>query len=315
MSFYETNTKFCSKSAPKKKDYYLTFTDKRFVKKDNSKKFQNNIYNKIYNPMMIKLKKDIRTSKKIFKPLYKKDNSTKSSFFLTNNTHYPQNSLKKYKTQASSRINSLKNINTYNKMYNTTYNKTINNNIKIFDDEDDFIKTLMMKFIPKKNENKQIRVAKKTKTLNKLYGIMKEQENNVYSAKKKKYLPLEQYQHNILFAFTENNNNIDHAGFMELIQNMKKIREDTESISPLPPINIKTIYKHVFKQSKAKKIKKMTLKEYLSKRNEPKDEYEKENILINKINRKRKFFFRKRNKNLDLLPPHLKELFDKRLKK
>ena len=111
----------------------------------------------------------------------------------------------------------------------------------------------MMKFIPKKSENKKTRLAKKTKTLNKLYGIMKEQENNLYSAKKKKYLPLEQYQHNILYAFTENNNNIDHAGFIDLVQSMKKIKEDTESISPLPPINIKSIYKHVFNKSKAKK--------------------------------------------------------------
>ena len=311
MSFYETNMKFASKSASKKGSS-LTLTDKNFFKNDK-KKFQ-----KINNPIMIQLKKNTKTSKNIFKLPYNKNDLSKSSVFITNNNHYSQNPLKKYKSQISPKKNSFNKTNTNNHIYNTTYKNTynnINNKIKIFDNEDDFIRSLMMQFIPKQEEKKQTRIDPKVKTLNKLYGIMKNQKNSLNSAKKKKYLPLEQYQHNILFAFTENNTNIDHDGFIELVQSMKRIREDTESITPLPPINIKSIYKHVFKQSKAKKLKKMTLKEFLNKGNEPKDEYEKENMLIKRINRNKHFFFRKRNKNFDLLPPHIKELFDKRLKK
>ena len=313
MSFYKTNIKFSSKSASKT-NFFITMTDRKSLKNN-----KNNIQKNINNPIMIKLKKDAKTSKNTFRPLYKNNDSTKSSIFLTNNTHYPQHPLKKYNPQTSPKVSTLNKINSYNNMHNTAYNKTFSNtnNIKIFENEDDFIRSLMMEFIPKQVEKKRrVRDEAKTRTLNKLYGIMNKQENNLNSAKKKKYLPLEQYQHNILYAFTENNNNIDHAGFIELVQSMKKIKEDTESISPLPPINIKSIYKHVFNKSKAKKkLKKMTLKEYLNRKEEPKDEYEQEKMLINRTNRNRCFFFRKRNKNFDLLPPHIKELFDKRLKK
>lgn len=234
-------------------------------------------------------------------PFLNGKNYNKNNLFLTN-TNKCENRVIKYNTKLTKGC-----------IFNKTVSNYVPNLIKVFEDEDELIKTFLNRLYPR-NEKKFIKTESKTKTLNKLYGIMKEQKDHLIEAKRKKYLPLEKYQQNILYAFTENNNNMDYGDFMELVQGLKQIKEDTESVSPLPPVNFRSIYNHVIKTSRNKKLKNLTIREYLNKGNEPKDDFEKENILIKKIHKSRLLVERRRNKNLDLLPQHIRELFDKRLK-
>ena len=61
----------------------------------------------------------------------------------------------------------------------------------------------------------------------------------------------------------------------------------------------------------------MTLKEYFLKDNSPLDEFEKENIIINKLKTQRYTSHplrNKRNKNFDILPQYLKDKFNNQIK-
>ena len=52
---------------------------------------------------------------------------------------------------------------------------------------------------------------------------------------------LKEYQNNILKAFAKTCKSIEQSKFIDLIQNLKDIRAETESITPLPRINIDVI--------------------------------------------------------------------------
>lgn len=294
MSFYEMEKK--SKSVPKN-NLILTTSQ---IKKN---KLITNKTDKRFFPIMRLNKTQYFNNKTENTPLYNRKIkiNEKNSFFLTNTNKF-ENRNKKNNSQLSKGC-----------IFNKTVSNYITNKIKIFENEDELIRSFLDKLNPKQ-EKKIIKRENRARTLNKLYGIMKEQKDHLIEAKRKKYLPLEKYQQNILYAFTENNNNMDYGDFMELVQGLKQIKEDTESVSPLPPVNFRSIYNHVIKTSRNKKLKNLTIREYLNKGNEPKDDFEKENILIKKIHKSRLLVERRRNKNLDLLPQHIRELFDKRLK-
>ena len=132
-------------------------------------------------------------------------------------------------------------------------------------------------------------------------------------AKRKKYLPLEEYQQNILNAFTSVNE-VDKDHFNALSDKFRDIREEANTIEPLPPINFSIIYKHSIKEEKQKREKgkyPMNLKEALKKKKE-KDEFEKEMDSIAKHRSKIKPKYM--NKNLKLLPQYIVEKLSKKLK-
>lgn len=129
-------------------------------------------------------------------------------------------------------------------------------------------------------------------------------------------MPLEEYQNNILNVFAVNTKNIEQGRFMDLIQNFKDLRVESESISPLPRINIKMIKNHVVSKG-TKNLRKITIKEYLKKQREPMDEFEKENMMITKMKTQRYVnhtMRNRRNKNLDNLPQYLRDVFNNQIK-
>ena len=123
--------------------------------------------------------------------------------------------------------------------------------------------------------------------LNKLYGITSEYINKVEEAKNKKYLSLKNYQSNILDAYSFNEKNSEQS-IRDLSYKFNNLREDIESIIPFPKINLKTMFNHIKNQEKKSKI--LTIKSYINKVNEPKDDYEREEELIKSLMLKSKNF-------------------------
>lgn len=186
----------------------------------------------------------------------------------------------------------------------------------VFETEDEYIKKIMYKFYLHHNLKKTDEKKKKEMVLNKIYGFSPNHTQLLKSAKRKKFLPLKEYQDNILIAFANNYRTVDNGKFIDLIQNFKDLRAETESIIPLPKINIKTIRDHVIRKG-TKNLKKMTLKEYFLKDKEPLDEFEKENIIINKLKTQKYISHvsrNRRNRNLDMLPQYLKDKFINQIK-
>ena len=186
----------------------------------------------------------------------------------------------------------------------------------VFESEDDVIKNIMYKFYIHENSKKPTKMEKKRAALDKIYGFSPYQIHTIRKAKKKKYLPLEEYQNNLLSSFAKTYKNFDQGKFIDLIQSMKDLKAETESISPLPKINIKTIRDHVLTKG-TKNLKQISIKEYLSKDSRPMDEFEKENLYITKLKCQRSLnntLRNRRNKNLDNLPEYLKEKFNNQIK-
>jgi hypothetical protein len=189
-------------------------------------------------------------------------------------------------------------------------------NYNVFETEDEYIRKIMYKLYIHENIKKKNEKDKKRMILDKIYGFSPNHKQSMKKAKRKKFLPLKEYQDNILITFANNYSNIDNGKFLDLIQNFKDIRAETESITPLPKINIDVIKEHIFNKG-VKNYKKMTLKEYFLKDNSPLDEFEKENIIINKLKTQRYTSHplrNKRNKNFDILPQYLKDKFNNQIK-
>ena len=123
--------------------------------------------------------------------------------------------------------------------------------------------------------------------LNKLYGITSAYIRKINKAKKRKYLPLKKYQSNILNAYSFNEKNSEES-IRDLSNQFNFIREDSESIVPFPKINIKTMFNHI--KNKENKEKILSVKSYINQIPEPKDEYEKEEQLIQSLRVRRKNF-------------------------
>ena len=198
------------------------------------------------------------------------------------------------------------------KSYNDKSIKALED-FNVFGNEDKFIKELMEKFnskslpkMPKKDKKKEI--------LNKLYGIDPQFSIRMNIAKRNKKVSLEEYQANTFRILTTNN--IGKSELFDLAYNLKNLRLQSDSVSPLPPININKIYDHVYRNSNNndKKINKMTIKQLINQTHEPKDEFEKEEKLIKQMMSYKIIQRGKRNKAFDILPDYLKTALSKRFK-
>lgn len=155
------------------------------------------------------------------------------------------------------------------------------------------------------------RTQKRKLIFNKLYGISPEYLKKYSSAKKKKYLPLEEYQQNILNAYLSKD--VDRDSYYDLNYRFRELREEAVQVEPLPPVNFSIIYKHSKTEGERNKIRsKIPLKKLLL-QPEEKDEFEKEISSISK-NTKKGMKQRRINKNLCLLPKNIVDILSKKLK-
>ena len=115
-------------------------------------------------------------------------------------------------------------------------------------------KSLIQSYRKKPKQPLLSRADRRKLLFNKLYGFSNEFLNMYERAKRKKYLPLEEYQQNILNAFTSVNE-VDKDHFNALSDKFRDIREEANTIEPLPPINFSIIYKHSIKEEKQKREK------------------------------------------------------------
>ena len=135
------------------------------------------------------------------------------------------------------------------------------------------------------------------------------------NAKRNKLLPLEDYQAKTFKILSKND--IGKTELNDLAYNLKNLRLQSDSVSPLPPINLNIIYDHVYRShsNRNKKINKMTIKQLIKESNEPKDEFEKEEKLIKQMMSYKPIQRGKRNKAFDILPDYLKDALSKRFNK
>lgn len=182
------------------------------------------------------------------------------------------------------------------------------NDYNVFNNEDNFIQDLMKKFYQK--SQKQIPVIERRKlAFNKLYDITPEENERIKKAKHKKFLSLEEYQTNVMTALSPGS--ISRRKMMDLAQNLNELKLDVDSMKPLPKINIDIIYDHVYSKNNSKSLKKMSIRDIISRQDLPKDQYEKEERLIKSIKNFKVIPKKKRNKNLDCMPLYIRTLFSK----
>ena len=202
-------------------------------------------------------------------------------------------------------------IPSYLKMYELEKsNETQDYNV--FNDQDNVIKDLMLKFYEKEKKKKISKLIKRKNALNRLYDITPESNIHMIEAKKYKSLDLEDYQNNILTSVPVNC--LEKGGMMDLVQSFHNLNYECDCVKPLPQINVKIIEDHIYKKNNNKSVKKMNLREFLGQSNEPKDEFEREQRVIKNLRSYKALPKFKRNKNYDFLPSYLREALNKNLK-
>ena len=144
---------------------------------------------------------------------------------------------------------------------------------------------------------------------NRLYNITDSSIDQLKNVKKrKKFCTLEEYQENILKAV--NVNSVEQSEIMKLIENFNEIKIESNNVKALPPININIIKDHVYKK-KLMPPKKKNYKDFMI-RKQPLDEFEKEERLIKKLKSYKSVPKKKRNKNFDVLPQYIRDVFNKK---
>ena len=195
------------------------------------------------------------------------------------------------------------------------YKKNINKDkdkYNVFSHEDNLVKDLMVKFRENNQKNAIPKIKRKYMAFNRLYDIENHSaEKLTYLKKCKQKYSLEKYQKKILKAISPNS--IENDEILNLIQCFNELKTEVNSVTALPPINVNAIRKHVINSNKKGK-KKKNIKEIMSNNVEPLDEFEKEEKLIRKI----KSYHRahpkiNKNKNLDMLPEYVRDIFTKKL--
>ena len=179
----------------------------------------------------------------------------------------------------------------------------------VFSNEDHMIKDLMTQFKERNAKDKIPKKIRKRMAFNRLYNISEgsiEQLKNVKKSKKK--YSLAEYQENILKAVDVNS--VEQGEIMRLIQNFNEIKIDSNNVKALPPINIDIIKDHVYNERKRLLLKKKKMKDLIVKK-DPLDEFEKEERLIKSLKSFRSVPRKRRNKNFDILPQYIREIFDK----
>ena len=179
----------------------------------------------------------------------------------------------------------------------------------VFSNEDHMIKDLMTQFKERNAKDKIPKKIRKRMAFNRLYNISEgsiAQLKNVKKSKKK--YSLAEYQENILKALDVNS--VEQGEIMRLIQNFNEIKIDSNNVKALPPINIDIIKDHVYNERKRLLLKKKKMKDLIVKK-DPLDEFEKEERLIKSLKSFRSVPRKRRNKNFDILPQYIREIFDK----
>ncbi len=178
----------------------------------------------------------------------------------------------------------------------------------VFSNEDHLIKDLLNKFKEKNEKDKIPKIIRKKMAFNRLYNITEGSSEKLKDVKKsKKKYSLEEYQENILKSVDANS--VDQGEIMKLIQSFNDIKIESNNVNALPPINIDIIKDHVYKKKPVKPRKK-NLRDIM-KRQEPLDEFEKEERLIKNLRSYKSVPKRRRNKNLDILPQYIRDIFAK----
>ena len=300
-TFYKTKNTNIKNLKLTKNNSTPTINTKNFTSQQNSKKKKHKKLPKIksQDELLSKIKTKILNEGPLFLTgEYKIKNKTGKTN-LMNFTKYNFNKTKKL------------NNNFYRTLYLNSPNKLKN--------EFDLVE-LCQKFDEKKKLFQKKTISQKNKLLlNKLYGNTTQYIETMELARNKKYLPLAKYQENIIRAF---NSNGEYSENIEDLQwKFKNLRIDSESVIPYPKINIQNIIDHVKNFKVEKNYRTLSLKEFLSKENTPRDEFEKEEKLINELR------FRKNNgylihskkrdntfKVFDVLPPYLRKVLIKNRK-
>jgi hypothetical protein len=262
-----------------------------------------------------------------------KNNTENKAYLLTEPTELPQieskyskvlrKALRKIEKRKPKDIGSIFEIKKINnkKKRNLETNKTFNNEMymnynkdeyNVFSKEDHLVKDLMVKFNEKNAKDKIPKLNRKKIAFNRLYDITDESNAKLLNLKKsKKFYSLPKYQENILKSI--NTNSIEKSEIMNLIQNLNNIKDEANKVQALPPINIDMIKSHIINNNK-KETKKKNMKEIMSNNVENLDEYEKEEKMIRNNNKKFKSQSKfKKNKNFDMLPEYIREIFTKKL--
>ena len=178
----------------------------------------------------------------------------------------------------------------------------------VFSNEDHLIKNLLNQFKEKNEKDKIPKIIRKKMAFNRLYNITEGSSEKLKDVKKsKKKYSLEEYQENILKSVDANS--VDQGEIMKLIQSFNDIKIESNNVKALPPINIDIIKDHVYKKKPVKPRKK-NLRDIM-KRQEPLDEFEKEERLIKNLRSYKSVPKRRRNKNLDILPQYIRDIFAK----
>ena len=178
----------------------------------------------------------------------------------------------------------------------------------VFSNEDHLIKNLLNQFKEKNEKDKIPKIIRKKMAFNRLYNITEGSSGKLKDVKKsKKKYSLEEYQENILKSVDANS--VDQGEIMKLIQSFNDIKIESNNVKALPPINIDIIKDHVYKKKPVKPRKK-NLRDIM-KRQEPLDEFEKEERLIKNLRSYKSVPKRRRNKNLDILPQYIRDIFAK----
>ena len=202
------------------------------------------------------------------------------------------------------KVKSVKNIGLMDKMAEDD-KKAYN----VFSNEDHIIKDLMTQFKEKNEKDKIPKLIRKRMAFNRLYHITESSEQRLKKVKKnKKKYSLEQYQENILKAVDVNS--VEQSEIMRLMQNFNELKIESNNVKALPPINIDIIRDHVYRKSKMITPKKKNMKDIIKKK-EPLDEFEKEERLIKSLKSFRSVPKKKRNRNFDVLPQYIRDIFSK----
>ena len=263
---------------------------------------KNDLFLPNISPQNNSILKEIYTNKELHGPLY----------LFTENQKEKEKELKKRMLKPKRKHFKYSYINQH---YNEDKNlfKEIQE-FNVFNSEDAKIRDLMKQFYDKSNKKSQNKLNRRKVALNKLYNISPEYDSLFQDAKKRKRLNLDEYQNNILTSVSVGS--MGKEKIMDLVQNFNNLKQECDSVKPLPPINLRIIEDHVYNQNKVNKInvKKMRLREFLEQSNEPKDEFEEEEKLIKSIKSYKVLPKFKRNKNYDFLPSYLRESLNKNLK-
>jgi len=206
------------------------------------------------------------------------------------------------------KVKAIKNIGIADKIYEdkNVEEKDIYN---VFSNEDHVIKNLMLQFKEKNDKDKIPKLVRKRMAFNRLYNITDSSiEKLNYAKSRKKLCSLEEYQENILKAV--NVNSVEQSEIMKLIESFNEIKIESNNVTALPPININIIKDHIYKKKKILP-KKKNFKDILKRRG-PLDEFEKEERLIKKLRSYKTVPKRRRNKNFDILPQYIRDIFAKK---